>query len=108
MLPKELFPVAAPNFEFVTTGSSRSSRRRRNAMSHMATWQTDCIRTLNELSGCSAALHPKERNSTQARCLNQLQNTFDHQAFPGDEPSYEVVEHFEDPYVIGAALELAT
>ena len=25
-----------------------------------------------------------------------------------NDSSYEVVEHFEDPYVIGAALELAT
>ena len=60
-------------------------------MSHKATWQTDCIRTLNELSGCSAAPPPKERNSTQARCLDQLQNTFDHQAFPGDEQAGEAL-----------------
>ena len=91
MLPKELFPVAAPNFDPVTTGSSHSSRRRRNVTSHKAAWQTDCIHTLNELAGCGNAPLPKVRNSAQAGCLNQLRNTFDHQAFPGEEQAAEAL-----------------
>ena len=79
MLPKELFPVAAPNFDPVTAGSSHSSRRRRNVMSHKAAWQTDCVHTLNELSGCGDAPPPKVQNSAKAGCLDQLHDTFSHQ-----------------------------
>ena len=91
MLPKELFPVAAPNFDPVTAGSSHSSGRRRNVMSHKAAWQADCVHTLNELSGCGDTPPPKVQNSDQAGCLDQLRNTFSHQAFPGDEHAGEAL-----------------
>ena len=91
MLPKELFPVAAPDFDPVTIDSSHSSRRRRKVMSRKAAWQADCIHTLNELSGCGDAPPPKVQNSAQAGCLNQLRNTFDHQAFPGEEQAGEAL-----------------